>query len=85
MAPASNFIKSSQAQLVLFLHSSPAIRQPLAFSRKLLCLIQLKRKKGGVEGSELTTLANWEPHLTQAFALMSDSSPDVMLWADERV
>lgn len=85
MPPTSNFIKSSQAQLVLFLHSSPAIQQPLAFSFKLLSLIRLKRKKAGVGGIELATLANWEPHLTEAFALMSDHSPDVTLWADERV
>lgn len=36
-------------------------------------------------GSEAASLANWEPHLTQAAALMSDPGPDVTLWADERL
>lgn len=43
------------------------------------------KKKGGMGGSEAATQANWEPHLTQVSALMSDTSPDVTLWAEEIV
>lgn len=69
----SNFIKTSQEQLVVFLRWALVPSRSRRFSCRVLLPSGLKmwetkknNKKGGVGGREPASLANWNPHLTEA-------------------